>query len=107
MTKLMTFPNSRVVTFLTSLLILPCVLVAGAQRADSAEAERLFGWHASLFPTGRSGMHRIIVGAWRDDRTAPMQVVSGPVGRERVALRSACGRTTRGGNAAIPRMVQR
>jgi Fic family protein len=46
--------------------------------------ERLFGWHASLFPTGRSGMHRIPVGAWRDDRTAPMQVVSGPVGRERV-----------------------
>lgn len=47
-------------------------------------AERLFDWHASLFPTGRSGMHRITVGAWRDDRTAPMQVVSGPVGRERV-----------------------
>ena len=47
-------------------------------------AERLFGWHASLFPTGRSGMHRITVGAWRDDRTAPMHVVSGPVGRERV-----------------------
>lgn len=46
--------------------------------------ERLFGWHASLFPTGRSGMHRITVGAWRDDHTAPMQVVSGPVGRERV-----------------------
>jgi Fic family protein len=46
--------------------------------------ERLFGWHASLFPTGRSGMHRITVGAWRDYRTAPMQVVSGPEGRERV-----------------------
>src|SRR5687768_4723404 len=46
--------------------------------------ERLSGWHASLFPTGRNGMHRITVGAWRDDRTAPMQVVSGAVGRERV-----------------------
>ena len=46
--------------------------------------ERLFAWHASLFPTGRSGMHRIAVGAWRDDRTSPMQVVSGPMGRERV-----------------------
>jgi Fic family protein len=46
--------------------------------------ERLFGWHAALFPTGRSGAHRISVGAWRDDRTAPMQVVSGPAGRERV-----------------------
>jgi Fic family protein len=47
-------------------------------------ADRLFGWHASLFPTGRSGMHRITAGTWRDDRAAPMQVVSGPVGRERV-----------------------
>jgi Fic family protein len=46
--------------------------------------ERLFGWHASLFPTGRIGMRRIKVGAWRDESTAPMQVVSGPVGRERV-----------------------
>jgi Fic family protein len=46
--------------------------------------ERLFGWHASLFPVGRSGMHRITVGGWREDRTSPMQVVSGPVGRERV-----------------------
>jgi len=46
--------------------------------------ERLFAWHAALFPTGRSGMTRVAVGAWRDDRSAPMQVVSGPVGRERV-----------------------
>jgi Fic family protein len=45
---------------------------------------RLFSWQAALFPTGRSGMNRINVGAWRDDSTAPMQVVSGPVGRERV-----------------------
>jgi Fic family protein len=47
-------------------------------------AERLLAWHASLFPTGRSGMHRIKVGAWRDDRTGPMEVVSGPVGKEHV-----------------------
>jgi Fic family protein len=46
--------------------------------------ERLFDWHAALFPTGRSGMHRVTVGGWRDDATSPMQVVSGPVGRERV-----------------------
>ncbi len=46
--------------------------------------ERLFDWHASLFPTGRSGMTRIVVGAWRDDSSGPMQVVSGAVGRERV-----------------------
>lgn len=47
-------------------------------------AERLFGWHASLFPTGRSGMTRITVGAWRTGEDGPMQVVSGPIGRERV-----------------------
>ncbi|MFH1359802.1 MAG: Fic family protein [Candidatus Omnitrophota bacterium] len=46
--------------------------------------DRLFDWHASLFPTGRSGMHKIIVGAWRDDSHGPMRVVSGPIGRERV-----------------------
>lgn len=47
-------------------------------------ADRLFGWHASLFPAGRSGMRKVRVRAWRDDSTGPMQVVSGPVGRERV-----------------------
>ena len=47
-------------------------------------ADRLFGWHAALFPTGRSGMRKITVRAWRDDATGPMQVVSGPVGKERV-----------------------
>jgi Fic family protein len=46
--------------------------------------ERLFAWHAALFPAGRSGMRRIMVGAWRDDARGPMQVVSGPVGREKV-----------------------
>jgi Fic family protein len=46
--------------------------------------ERLFAWHASLFPTGRSGLRPIRVGAWRDDSGGPMQVVSGLVGREHV-----------------------
>ena len=46
--------------------------------------KRLFAWHASLFPTGHSGMARIRTGAWRNDKTGPMQVVSGPVGKERV-----------------------
>lgn len=46
--------------------------------------ERLFGWHAALFPTGRNGLRRIVVGAWRDAAAGPMQVVSGPVGREKV-----------------------
>lgn len=46
--------------------------------------ERLCAWHAALFPGGRSGMRRIRVGRWRDDRSGPMQVVSGRMGRERV-----------------------
>jgi len=44
--------------------------------------KRLFDWHAALFPTGRSGMHKIRVGKWRADKSGPMQVVSGPIGRE-------------------------
>ena len=46
--------------------------------------ERLFSWHSSLFPSGRSGLKKIAVGAWRDGTSGPMQVVSGPIGRERV-----------------------
>ena len=46
--------------------------------------DRLCGWHAALFPTGRSGMYRITVGDWRKDDQGPMQVVSGPMGREKI-----------------------
>jgi len=46
--------------------------------------ERLFSWHASLFPEGRSGMYNIKAGSWRDDSTGPMQVVSGALGKEKV-----------------------
>ncbi|TXT26238.1 MAG: filamentation induced by cAMP protein Fic [Gallionellaceae bacterium] len=46
--------------------------------------KRLFGWHAALFPTGYSGLSKIRVGRWRDDRGGPMQVVSGPVGRQNI-----------------------
>ena len=47
-------------------------------------ATRLFAWHASLFPTGYSGIARIRAGEWRNDSTGPMQVISGPIGKERV-----------------------
>ncbi len=47
-------------------------------------AERLFDWHAALFPTGRSGMYKITVAYWRQDGAGPMQVVSGPMGKEKV-----------------------
>jgi Fic family protein len=46
--------------------------------------KRLFDWHAALFPTGRSGMHSIVVGDWRNDDSGPMQVVSGPIGHETI-----------------------
>jgi len=46
--------------------------------------DRMCGWHAALFPTGRSGMLKITVGEWRGDEHGPMQVVSGPIGREKV-----------------------
>src|SRR5580693_5352615 len=46
--------------------------------------ERLCGWHAALFPTGRSGMTKIKTGAWRDASAGPMQVVSGVVGSEKL-----------------------
>jgi Fic family protein len=51
---------------------------------DLLTKDRLFGWHACLFPVGRSGMRKIVVGTWRDNSRGPMQVVSGPLGRERV-----------------------
>lgn len=61
------------------------MMLDATQRYDAPlTAERLFGWQAALFPTGYSGMARIRVGAWRDDSAGPMQVVSGPIGRERV-----------------------
>lgn len=46
--------------------------------------QRLFDWHSSLFPSGKSGMYNILVGTWRDDSTGPMQVVSGALGKEKV-----------------------
>ena len=64
--------------------VVDMLLDATRHYAQELSAERLLGWHASLFPGGRSGMRKILVGAWRDDRTGPMQVVSGSIGRERV-----------------------
>ena len=64
--------------------VVDMVLDATQQHAQPLTAERLFGWHAALFPTGFSGRLRIQVGTWRNDAAGPMQVVSGPVGREKV-----------------------
>ncbi len=46
--------------------------------------DRLFGWHAALFPSGWSNLYKITVADWRKDTTGPMQVVSGPMGKEKV-----------------------
>lgn len=60
------------------------VLDATGNHGAPLTAERLFAWHAALFPTGYSGMSKITTGDWRDDALGPMQVVSGRVGRQRV-----------------------
>jgi Fic family protein len=60
------------------------VLDATANCDAPLTPERLFGWHAALFPTGYSGLAKLKVGGWRDDASGPMQVVSGPIGRRRV-----------------------
>jgi len=64
--------------------VVEMMLDATGHFADPLTEERLFAWHAALFPTGRSGMHKIVVGRWRDAASDPMQVVSGPIGREKV-----------------------
>lgn len=64
--------------------VVEMVLDATANCQAPVTRERLFGWHAALFPTGYSGLAKIKVGSWRDDASGPMQVVSGPIGRQRV-----------------------
>lgn len=64
--------------------VVEMMLDATQRFEEPLTAERLFGWHAALFPTGRSGMGRITVGAWRRAEAGPMRVVSGPIGREKV-----------------------
>lgn len=64
--------------------VVEMVLDATGHCHDPVSQQRLFGWHAALFPSGYSGLTPISIGRWRDDATGPMQVVSGPVGRQRV-----------------------
>ncbi|MCY1517024.1 hypothetical protein D9M68_516870 [compost metagenome] len=64
--------------------VVEMMLDATQHYADALTAERLFNWHAAMFPTGRSGMHKITVAAWRTPEAGPMQVLSGPMGRETV-----------------------
>lgn len=60
------------------------LLDATQRHAEPLTKERLLAWRAALFPTARSGLRKLRVGAWRTSASGPMQVVSGPIGRERV-----------------------
>jgi Fic family protein len=62
--------------------VVEMMLDATQNYAQPLTGRRLLDWHAALFRTGRSGMLKIRVGAWRDDAKGPMQVVSGPIGKE-------------------------
>ena len=64
--------------------VVEMVLDATANCQSLVTQERLFGWHAALFPAGYSGLSKIKIGSWRDDASGPMQVVSGPIGRQQV-----------------------
>jgi len=64
--------------------VVAMTLDATQRYQESLVADRLFGWHAALFPTGYSGLRRIATGTWRDDLEGPMQVVSGPIGADQV-----------------------
>lgn len=60
------------------------LLDATNNHSQKLTSDRIFGWHAALFPTRFSGMIKINVAKWRDDRQGPMQVISGPVGRRKI-----------------------
>lgn len=64
--------------------VVEMMLDATQKYKEPLTKDRLCGWHAALFPTGRSGIHKITVGDWRGDEGGPMQVVSGPMGREKI-----------------------
>ena len=65
--------------------VVEMMLDATQQKEKTLTKKRLFAWHASLFPTGRSGMHPIVTGAWRNNaKDDPMQVISGAMGKEKV-----------------------
>lgn len=72
---------------------------------DKLTLDRLYGWHSALFPTGRSGMLKVLVGQLRDDSTGPMQVVSGPMGREKVHYQAPAAKRLKKEMAAFLKWV--
>ena len=81
--------------------VVDMVLDATQQHGQPLTAERLLGWHAALFPMGFSGRVRIQVGAWRNDAAGPMQVVSGPIGREKLHFEAPPAQTLPAQTAAF------
>ena len=76
---------------------------ATASNDEPMTEERLFTWHSKLFPEGRSGLRKVEAGGWR---TGPVEVVSGPIGRERVHLEGPRGREGSGRDGGVPGLVQ-
>lgn len=64
--------------------VVEMMLDATQKYDEPLTTERLFSWQSSLFPEGRSGMRKIIIGRWRNDSKGPMQIVSGPMGKEKI-----------------------
>ncbi|MEO6166473.1 MAG: Fic family protein, partial [Chitinophagales bacterium] len=71
------------------------LLDATQQFNKALTTERLFNWQAALFPTGRSGLYKIEVGKWRTDKTGPMQVISGPMAKEKIHFQAPDASTVR------------
>ena len=83
-------PAAGLVTATRSVDGLVEVILDATQNYDKAlSADRLKGWHAALFPSGHSGLHKIRVGRWRGKE--PMRIVSGPVGREKIHFEAPPG----------------
>jgi Fic family protein len=81
--------------------VVEMMLDATQNHAKPLNATRLFGWHAALFPTGYGGMHKLLVGQWRDDAKGPMQVVSGGFGKERVHFEAPAAKRLKKETAAF------
>lgn len=86
--------------------VVEMMLDATGNHAAPLIEERLFAWHASLFPSPYSGMHKIRVGAWRDDASGPMQVVSGPIGKQEVHFEAPPAKRLPGEIAAFLRWFE-
>ena len=77
-------PADRRIEGAVEVILDATILDATEMDGANLTSERLLGWQAAVFPTGYSGMRRIRTGAWRDDAEGPKQVVSGPIGHQRV-----------------------